>query len=148
MQFDLAVEIEALPGEVFAFLRDKHRHTRKPGSAVRLLDKTTPGPVGIGTRYREVVRMLPWFEGEILSEITGFEENTAITEMFSGPNMTGELTYRFSPASGGTRLIHEQRFQFQGWIRVLLPLIWLAMAVQLRLRLRSIKRILEQGPMG
>jgi len=148
MEFELTVKIDAPPEKVFRFLRDKHLHQRSPGSAVLVLDKTSPGPVGVGTRYREVVRMLPWFDGQILSEIAEFEEDARITELFSGSNMNGELTYRFSPVGSGTRLIQRQRFEFHGWIRLMLPLIWLALAFQLRRRLRSIKRILEQEPPG
>ena len=148
MEFDLVAEINAPPEKVFAFLRDKHLHQRKPCSAVRLLDKITDRPVSVGTRYREVVRILPWFEGEIFSEITIFEDNARIAEIFSGPKMTGDLIYTFSPYAGGTRLNQRQRFEFHGWTKVVLPLIWLALAVQLRRRLGSIKRILEQEPAG
>jgi len=61
------------PGKVFAFPRDKHLHAQEPGSPVLLLEKTTPGDVGVGTRFREVVRMLPGVRGEIRSTVSRCE---------------------------------------------------------------------------
>ena len=67
--------INRRPADVFAFLRDKDKYPQEEGSPVLVLDKTTPGPPCVGTCYREVVQMLPFYRGEILSEITCFEPN-------------------------------------------------------------------------
>ena len=72
---------------MFAFLRDKDQHATKPGSPVLVLEKITPGPVGVGTCYREVVQMLPGVRGEILSEITHFEQDVCLEEDFAGAGM-------------------------------------------------------------
>ena len=66
-----------------------------------VLEKTTPGPPGVGTCYREVVQMLPFYRGEILSEITRFEPNEHIEEDFRGAGMCGQLAYHFIQEKDG-----------------------------------------------
>jgi hypothetical protein len=73
MEFNLSIFIVCPPADVFAFLHNKDQHAVKPGSPVLILEKIMPGPVGVGTRYREVVQMLPGVRGEILSVIIRFE---------------------------------------------------------------------------
>ena len=57
MEFDIDILIERSPDIVFAFLRDKDTYPQERGSPVLLLEKTTPGPCGVGTRYRDSVLM-------------------------------------------------------------------------------------------
>ncbi len=146
MEFDLRIEIDVPQDCVFSFLRDKHLTQRAPGSAVLILEKTTSGPVGVGTRYREVVRMLPWYQGEILSVITAFREGEQIEEVFSSAGMTGTLEYQFIPRMNGTELIQRQQFEFNERLVLFLPLIRLLLANQLKRRLSGIKRHLEELP--
>jgi len=103
--FELSVVIRRSPGDVFAFLRDKDQIRQKENSPVLLIEKTTAGPTGVGTRYREVVQMLPFLRGEILSEITRCEPGRFLEEDFQGAGMQGHLAYQFLPEGEGTRLI-------------------------------------------
>jgi len=84
MYFELSILIHRLPADVFAFLRDKDKYPQEADSPVLLLEKTTPGFPGVGTCYREVVQMLPFYKAEILSEITRFEPNEYLEEDFKG----------------------------------------------------------------
>lgn len=56
--------------DVFEFFGDINQHAGREGSFVLVCDKTTPGPVGVGTCFREVVRVVPFLRGEVISEIT------------------------------------------------------------------------------
>lgn len=56
--------------DVFGFFRDMDQHAGREGSVVPVYDKITSGPVGVGTCFREVVRVLPFLRGEVISEIT------------------------------------------------------------------------------
>jgi hypothetical protein len=143
--FELTITIDHAPAGVFAFLRDKDRHPQKADSPVLLLQKTTPGPTGVGTRYREVVQMLPFFRGEILSEITRFEPGRALEEDFAGAGMKGHLAYQFLPADGGTQLIQRETLHLTGPLRLLAPLVERMLARRLTQRLEAIKQILESG---
>ncbi|MDW7657297.1 MAG: SRPBCC family protein [Bacillota bacterium] len=143
MYFELSIDINASPDVVFAFLRDKDLHQQERGSPVLLLQKTTTEPVGVGTRYREVVRMLPFVKGEILSRITHYDPPDCLEEDFAGAGMTGHLTYRILVDNDLTRLIQQQRFQFIWPLRLLSPLIRLTLGRRLQARLEDIKRFLE-----
>jgi len=70
---------------------------QKPDSPVLVLEKTTHGSVRVGTRYREIVQMPPYYYREILSEITSFEPNRYLEEDFGGAGMSGHLAYHFLP---------------------------------------------------
>jgi uncharacterized protein YndB with AHSA1/START domain len=145
MYFELSITIRRPPCEVFAFLRDKDKYPQEPGSPVLVLEQTTPGPVGVGTRYREVVQMLPFARGEILSEVTCFVPGESLEEDFEGAGMVGHLAYQFLPERDGTRLIQRERVSVQGFLKVLEPVMERMLARQLRKRLEAIKAILESG---
>ena len=110
-----------------------------------VLEKTTSGPTGVGTRYREVVQMLPFFRGEILSEITHFEPDQRLEESFSGAGMRGHLAYRFVPEEDGTRLIQRETLHCVGLLRLIEPFIRRMLEPKLTERLESIKIEMEEG---
>jgi hypothetical protein len=145
LTFELAIDIARPKEEVFAFLRDKDQFPQPGGSPVLLLDKVTPGPAGLGTRYREVVQMLPWVRGEILSEITGFEPGQRLAEHFWGAGMRGHLAYTFSDRDGGTRLVQRETVQLAWFLKLFEPLFKRMLASRLEQRLATIKEILEGG---
>ena len=145
MYFELSITINRSPADVFAFLRDKDEYPQEDGSPVLILEKITPGPPGVGTRYREVVQMLPFVRGEIFSEITRFEPGQFLAEDFHGAGMVGHLAYQFLPEGGGTRLIQRETVSWRGLLKLLEPMIRLALSRGLRERLEGIKAILESG---
>lgn len=145
LHFELSVEIARDAADVFAFLRDKHLYPQPPGSPVLALDKTTDGPVGPGTRYREVVRMLPFVRGEILSEVTRFEPPHRLEERFAGASMRGYLVYELVTVGGGTLLVQREELQPLGALRLLAGPMRRMLAARLHSRLDSIKSDLEGG---
>jgi len=145
MYFELSIVIRRAPADVFAFLRDKDKYPQKPGSPVLILEQTTPGPAGVGTCYREVLQMLPFVRGEILSRITRFESGEHLEEEFEGAAMKGHLSYQFVPEDGGTRLIQRETLTAQGLLKVLGPVMRCVFSRQLWKRLQEIKRVLESG---
>lgn len=104
-----------------------------------------PCPPDVGMRYREVVQMLPFIRGEILSEITRFEPGKFLAEDFHGAGMDGHLAYQFLAEGGGTKLIQRETICWQGLLKVLEPLIRLVLSRQLKERLEDIKMDLESG---
>ncbi|MBN2558570.1 MAG: SRPBCC family protein [Clostridia bacterium] len=143
MYIELSIDIDAPPDIVFAFLRDKDLHPQKSGSPVLLLQKTTPGPAGAGTGYREVVRIMPFIKGEILSRVTHFDPPGCLGEDFSSSCMTGHLMYRILADNRGSILIQRQSFKFIWPIRALTPLIRFLLGRRLKARLKMIKCFLE-----
>ncbi len=145
MYFELSITIRRPPCDVFAFLRDKDKYPQKPGSPVLVLEQTTPGPAGVGTRYREVVQMLPFARGEILSKVTCFMPGERLEEDFQGAGMAGHLAYQFLHEGDGTRLIQRETMSARGFLKVFEPVIRRMLARQLAKRLDAIKAILESG---
>jgi len=145
MHFELSIRIRRPPEDVFAFFRDKDKIRQKPGSPVLALDQTTPGPAGVGTRYTEVVQMLPFVRGEILSVVTCFEPGQCLEEDFEGAGMVGHLAYRFMPEENGTRLTQIETVRLRGPARVIEPIMGRMLSRQLWNRLEGIKAYLESG---
>ena len=145
MYFELSISIDKPPADVFAFLRDKDKYPQEGGSPVLLLEKTTPGQPGVGTCYREVVQMLPFYKGEIFSEITRFEPSEHLEEDFRGAGMSGHLAYQFQPEGSGTKLIQRETLHSHGILRLCEPIIKRMLRRRLRERLADIKAILESG---
>jgi hypothetical protein len=143
MDFELSVIIHRTPDDVFAFFRDKDRHRQKTGSPVLGIEKLDPGPPVPGTRYREVVQILPLIRGEICSRITRIEPGSYLEEDFEGAAMRGHLAYKFLDIGNGTRLIQRESLAAQGFLKVLDPIIRRMLFRRLLDRLEGIKLLLE-----
>jgi hypothetical protein len=120
-------------------------YPQEQGSPVLVLEKTTPGPPRVGTCYREVVQMLPFYRGEILSEITRFEPGEHLEEDFRGAGMWGHLAYQFLPQKEGTMLVQRETLHYQGLLRFCEPVIRVFLGRRLQERLEDIKTVLEAG---
>lgn len=143
MEFRPRRQVARPPGEVFAFFRDIDQlpwHTHPVVAAYR---KITPGPAGVGTRYRETVRLFAGRTLDIVSEITAVHPDDRLEYRWAGPAMHGELTYEFRVALGGTEVLQWQTLEPHGALRLLTPLIRRAFAGRIADRLEHIAAILE-----
>lgn len=143
MKFERSISIHCKSEDVFVFLRDKDQFQQEPGSPVLILEKTTSGPVGIGTRYREVVQMFPLIKGEILSTIQRYEPPRYLEESFRGTGMDGYLAYEFIPGEEGTHLIQRETILFHGLFGLLSPFMERMLLKAVESRLERIKAMLE-----
>lgn len=145
MRFKTEAFIHRPPEDVVDFFRDMHRQPRREGSVVPVYDKITPGPVGVGTRIREVVRLLPLLKGEIISEITGYDPPHRLDYGFVAfGKMDGELTYRFEPVGEGVRVLQRHTLRPRGMLlKLLSPLIGVTFSWAIDHRLKGIKKVLE-----
>jgi len=145
MDFRFTAVIERPLADVFAFFRDVDQHAGKEGTRVPVYDKVTPGPAGVGTRYREVVQVLPFVRGEMLSEIIEYEEGKRLGYQFEGMAMEGELAYTFEAVEGGTRVVQEQALRPRGMLRRFGAAIGKTFSTMAQKRLDGITALLEQG---
>jgi hypothetical protein len=143
--FCSSVVIKRPSEAIFHLLANVHLVEQAEGSPVLVLDLTTPGPPRLGSRYYEVVQMLPFYKGQIISEITAFEPPHLLEEAFTGPGMTGRLRYELTEVDEGTKLVQKQWFNYRGLLRILEPIIRRALIPRLEWRLGTIKSGLEQG---
>ena len=148
MEFEFTALIHRPVEEVFAFFRDVDVHAAGSRNLVPVLDKLTPGPVGVGTRYREVVRILPFVNGEILTEVVAFEPNRLLDCRFVAMGMPGELTYLFEPLEEATRVVQRESLRPSGWMRPFSPLIGAMFSRMVGKRLAGIQAYLDSGALA
>jgi hypothetical protein len=144
MNFEFRAVIACPLADVFGFFRDLDQHAGQEGSVVPVYDKVTPGPTGVGTRYREVVCLLPGITAEMWSEITDFQPECRLAYRFSGMGMDGLLDYLFGATGEGTRVVQRQSLHPRGLLNLLNPLIKLAFSYAAGHRLQGIKALLEE----
>ena len=143
MNFEFRAVIARPLADVFAFFRDLDQHAGQEGSVVPVYDKVTPGPTGVGTRYREVIRLLPGLTAEMWSEITAYEPERRLAYRFSGMGMDGLLDYEFEATGEGTLIVQRQSLHPRGLLNLLNPLIKPAFSRAAGNRLEGIKHLLE-----
>lgn len=145
MHFDGSVLVGAPPAAVFALLADVQDHAVGPGSPVTAMEKIPPGPTRVGTRWREVVSVMPGLTLEIWSEVTRLEANRRLEERFWGAGMRGSLTYTLTPSGRGCLLRQQESMQAEGALRLVgLPWGWM-LRWRLVGRLREIRDAVEDG---
>jgi uncharacterized protein YndB with AHSA1/START domain len=135
------IEIRAIadiarpPEEVFAYLADPAKLTTWQNADE--VTQLTPGPVGVGTRFREVHRALGRRRVET-TEIVTFEPGRRFEiRVIDGPPVDGR--WDFEPAAGGTRLIMTPTARVPGPLR---PLVELATALVMQRFHRRLERAL------
>jgi hypothetical protein len=145
IEWKSAIEIQKPPDAVFEFLANVPNAPQPEGSPVAL-EMTTPGPPGLGSQYREVVRMLPFYHGEFRNEYTVFEPPWVLEIDWTGPAMSGRDRYELAESPKGTTLVHSKRLACPGLLRVIEPLLRRPLIPRLEGRLVAIKRIVEEQP--
>ncbi|HOU11823.1 MAG TPA: SRPBCC family protein [Anaerolineae bacterium] len=143
MDFEFVAVIDCPLADVFALFRDVDQYNEHEGSPVPVLDKITEGPVRVGTRYREVVQMMPFVTMTILSEITEYESERRLASRWWSNVMEGRLAYTFELVDGGVRVIQRMSLNPKGVLRVFSPLIKVMFSRAGEHRLAWIKAFLE-----
>ena len=139
------IQINKPPVEVFQFLCNKDTYKQQNDSPVLSLKKTTTGPLGVGTRYREVVQMAPFIKSQMLSEVTRYEPHSVLEEKWAGGGMKGVLTYFFHPVGQETELVQHVSIETHWLLRPFNAIISKTYSKAAQYRLEVIKTILETG---
>jgi uncharacterized protein YndB with AHSA1/START domain len=133
------IEIGRSPEEVFAYLTDPSKlSTWQDAEEVIQL---TPGPPGVGTRLREVHKVLGRRRVEI-TEFVVYEPGRRFDiRMVDGPPLDGR--WDFEPCNGGTRLTFTPIVRLTGFKQRFEPVLILATRVVFRRFHRRLKHALE-----
>jgi uncharacterized protein YndB with AHSA1/START domain len=137
-----SIDIDAPPERVFAYLTDPaNLPAWQDAEEVRQL---TPGPVGAGTRFREVHKAMGVRRVEI-TEVVIFEPGRRFEiRVVDGPPVDGR--WDFEPAAGGgTRLTLTPLVRLPGPLRHAAPLVAFSTALVFARFHRRLKRALESG---
>jgi len=143
MDFRFEIIVKCSIDDVFGFFKNIDKHAGKEGTVVPVYGKLTPGQVREGTRYREVIQVTPFMRGEMISEVTCYEEGRRLGYQFSGLGLDGELIYSFSRVGAGTEVIQEQSLRPHGILRLFSFMIGKMFSKAAEKRLESIRILLE-----
>jgi uncharacterized protein YndB with AHSA1/START domain len=134
-----SVEIARSPADVFAFVTDPAQLSRWQDAVA--IEQLTPGPVGAGTRFREVHRALGRDRVEI-TEVAEFEPpHVFAMRVIEGPPVDGRWT--FEPAGAGTKVTLTPTARLPRAVRKAEPLVAFLTALAFERFHRRLKRALE-----
>jgi uncharacterized protein YndB with AHSA1/START domain len=134
-----SIEIARSPEEVFAYVTDPSKlSTWQNAEGVTPL---APGPLGAGTRLREVHKVLGRRRVQI-TEIVVYEPGRRLEiRMVDGPPVDGR--WDFAPSGAGTLLTFTPIFRLTGIMQRLEPMLVLATRAVFWRFHRRLKRALE-----
>jgi uncharacterized protein YndB with AHSA1/START domain len=145
MAFQISIDVDRSPSDVFAFVAD-FRNMPRWYEAVQRVTATTSAPFGIGTRFH-MVRSLPGGLAHNDVEVTSCHVDQEITfKTMSGPTPF-QYRYRFEPIPNGTKLTLDGEISAAG-LPGLAGHVGDGLASQLfkkgmRINLETLKRIIE-----
>jgi uncharacterized protein YndB with AHSA1/START domain len=127
--------------EVFDFVADERNEPRYNPRMLRV-EKLSPGPAGLGSRFRAEMRTRPR-PMEMTTEFTGYERprQLASTTRMSRMDIRGTLS--FDPVPGGTRMRWSWELEPHGLLKLMTPLASPIGARGERAIWTSLKRLLE-----
>ena len=131
--------------DVFAFLAD-FENVPTWNYAILETRKTSPGPVGVGTTYRQL-RSLP-DRSEEGFEVTVFEPTTRLEVHGDIGPFTATIGYLLASVGDGTRLSNVVDLSAPGAVRLLAPLAASRVKAAVAANLDTLKRLLEAGSQG
>jgi uncharacterized protein YndB with AHSA1/START domain len=136
-----SIAIARSPDEVFAFLTDPSKLAT--WQDVDGVSQLTPGPLGVGSRLREVHNVLGRRRVEI-TEFVVYEPGERFEiRMVDGPPLDGR--WDFEPSPVGTRLTFTPLPRLSGHRKRLEPLMICATLFVFRRFHRRLKRAVEAG---
>ena len=139
--FENTVTIQRPVKDVFAFLAD-FENLPTWNYAIVETKKTSPGPVGVGTTYRQL-RSIP-SRSEEGFQVTAFEPTSRLEVHGDIGPFTATISYLLAPTNAGTRLTNAVDFQpASGALRLLAPLAASRVKTAVAANLDTLKQLLE-----
>lgn len=137
------VEIRRPVGEVFDFVSDSE-HLPAWMAGVKRVSRSSPGPIGVGTTYQVVAKMLGR-RVDSTYEVTAFEPDRLVSARMTSPLFAFEETYRFEAEDDDRTLVRvDAEVRPSGPLRFLGPLLGVAMQRQVQADHRRLRSTLER----
>ena len=140
--FENSVTIRRPVENVFAFLAD-FENVPKWNSAIVETTKASPGPVGVGTTYRQT-RSTPSRSDEAF-EVTVFEPASRLEVQGGLGPFTARVNYLLQPIGSGTRLTNTVDLESSGLLTLVAPLATSRVKHAVAANLDTLKQLLEAG---
>jgi uncharacterized protein YndB with AHSA1/START domain len=140
IRHEMSVRLNRPVEQVFAFLVDPEKLTMWQSNLMKA-EQLTPGPVRLGSRFREV-RRLGRKETEVQAEVSAFERNQRLgTKTSTKPDV--RINYSLDPEPGGTRLSFQFVMLTTGLMWILEPMISSSIRRQSAADFAKLKELLE-----
>jgi uncharacterized membrane protein len=107
--------------EVFDFVADARNEPRYNPRMLRA-EKLSPGPVGLGTRFRDEVKSMGR-PAEVTIEVVGYERPRRLTDSIHLSTMDIRGGLRFDPVPGGTRMRWAWELMPCGVFKLMSPVV-------------------------
>ena len=130
--------IRCTPEAAFDYLSDL-RNERAWNPRVETIEKTTAGPVGLGTTYAAKWRSSP----HVVVETVAYDRPRGWALHNGGP-IEVTVTCRLEPVAGGTELFAAFDARPHGWFRLLFPFFLLQMRREERANMAHVREVLER----
>jgi uncharacterized protein YndB with AHSA1/START domain len=142
IDFTISTDIARAPDEVFAYVTDPSKLATWQTNTLSAVQETE-GPMGLGTRIREVHRAAGR-RFEELVEVVAYEPARRFElHVVEGPPIDAQIT--FAPSDvGGTRMQFRVFGQPTGVMRLLQPVLKPGMRRNFTQYCQALKRVLEQ----
>jgi carbon monoxide dehydrogenase subunit G len=138
--FENTVTIRRPVEEVFTFLAD-FENVPKWNHAIVETKKVSPGPVGVGTTYRQT-RSAP-SRSEEAFEVTVFEPTRRLEVQGGLGPFTARVSYLLEPTGSGTRLTNAVDLESSGLLTLVAPLATSRVKHAVAANLDTLKQLLE-----
>jgi hypothetical protein len=133
-----SVMIRCSPEVAFDYLSD-HRAELEWNPKCQSMEKITPGPVGLGTKYRAKWKSSPYVELETVA----YDRPHSWT-MHNGGMIEATFTCRLEPVPEGTRLHAEFAPRPHGWFRLAYPFFHLIIRRDEKANMAHLRDALER----
>jgi carbon monoxide dehydrogenase subunit G len=140
--FENTVIIRRPVEDVFAFLAD-FENVPAWNYAILETRKVFPGPMGVGTTYRQT-RSVPRRSEESF-EVTVFEPARRLEVQGEIGPFRAKLSYALEPTGSGTRLTNAVDLESSGLLTLVAPLATSRVKHAVAANLDTLKQILERG---
>jgi uncharacterized protein YndB with AHSA1/START domain len=140
MHFENALTIARKPEDVFSYLAD-FENVPKWNYAITETRKTSQGPVGVGTTYRQT-RSIPSPAKETFT-VTEFEPQHLLAIHGDLGPFQGTLSYELEPVAEGTLLTNHAVLEGKGLAKIAAPLLGGRVGDAVATNLQKLKEILE-----
>jgi carbon monoxide dehydrogenase subunit G len=140
--FENTVTIRRPVDDVFAFLAD-FENVPRWNYAIVETRKVSPGPVGVGTTYRQT-RSVPRSSEEAF-EVIVFEPSSRLEVQGDLGAFRAKVSYALEPTGSGTRLTNAVELGSSGLLALVGPLATSRVNHAVAANLETLKQILEGG---
>jgi uncharacterized protein YndB with AHSA1/START domain len=143
IDFTVDTEINRPVHHVFVYSTDPDRLDTWQTNTVSSIPETD-GPIGVGTRLREIHRGPGGKEFESLVEVSEYEPDRRFSlRVIEGTPVHADMTFE-PTAQGGTHLRFRAHGQLTGAMRLAQPLLGRILRKQFTEQVATLKRVLEQ----